>query len=85
MWGHNNPVLHEICSREWREVRQLFGNWNVNLIAQTRSIMDNLGVLIPRTHVCVKKYKTFVGQSRVKLDRMMGELGCHGFATSIVQ
>ena len=36
MWGHNNPVLHKICSREWREVRQLFGNWNVNLIAQTK-------------------------------------------------
>ena len=25
----------------------------------------------------------FVGRSRVKLDRMMGELGCHGFVASI--
>ena len=31
MWGHNNPVLHKICLREWREGRCLFGVWNVNL------------------------------------------------------
>ena len=57
MWGHNNPVLHKICLRDEErggaflefgisisnsKVQIAHSPSNFRLIAQKRSIMDNL-------------------------------------------
>ena len=47
--------------------------------------MDNPIGFLSHTHIrkIVNIFmQIFVGQSRVKLDRMMGELVCHGLAAS---